>query len=168
MVPQGLLQRVGGEGFKRTGNLTVNRDIGSAITAWYDYDNDGLRDPVIVNGASQFVKAMRVQRRHNLGPGGHWLEVDLVGLPGNSEAIGSRITIRAGKRKQYGWVGESDDSRESQGHYRVYFGLGTDERVRKLSVRWADGARTTIRDFAADRVVGVGHPKLPEPVERLP
>ena len=161
LVPQGLLQRVQGHGFNRTGNLAINRDVGAAITAWYDYDNDGLRDPVISSGASQFVKAMRIDRRHNLGPGGHWFEVDLVGLPGNSEGIGSRIAVRAGDREQYGWVGESDDSRYSQGHYRVYFGLGAEDRVRKLTVRWADGAKSTFHNLVADRVATVGHPKLP-------
>lgn len=166
LVPQGLMQRIQGKGFNRTGNLAINREVGAAITAWYDYDNDGLRDPVIASGVSQFVKSMRIDRRHNLGPGGHWLEVDLVGLPGNSEAIGSRIAVRAGDREQYGWVGESDDSRYSQGHYRVYFGLGDEERVRKLAVRWADGAKTTIRNIAADRVATVGHPDLPPPAKR--
>ncbi len=139
--------------------LTVQRDIGAAITAWFDSDNDGLRDPITATGGSQFARSMRVDRRRNLGPGGHWLEVDLYGIPGNFEGIGSRVAIRAGDRRQYGWVGESDDSRHSQGHYRLYFGLGKAESVEILQVRWADGARTTLEDVEADQVLTVEHPR---------
>ena len=160
LVPQGLLQGVKGNTFGRTGMLdTKDEDgVGAAITNWFDYDNDGLRDPVIETGNSAFARRAHVSRRHNLGPGGHWLEVDLQGSGGNLQAIGSRVAIRAGARTQYGWVGQSDDSRESQGHYRLYFGLGDDDRVRKLAIRWADGARSTLRDLAVDRLITIAHP----------
>ena len=157
-VPQGLLHRVQGHGFERTGMLTINREIGAAITTWFDSDNDGLRDPITATGSSQFARDVRIDRRRNRGPGGHWLEVELDGLPGNFEAIGSRVAIQAGDRRQYGWVGESDDSRRSQGHYRVYFGLGEAESVRKLQIRWPDGARTSLTDVEADQVLNVIHP----------
>jgi hypothetical protein len=160
LVPQGLLQGEKGGTFRRNGMLaTENEDeVGSAITNWFDYDNDGLRDPVIATGNSPFARRTHVSRRHNLGPGGHWLEIDLQGTAGNLQAIGSRVAIRAGSHTQYGWVGQSDDSRESQGHYRLYFGLGEDDRVRKLAVRWADGKKTTMRDLPADRLITVAHP----------
>ena len=35
-------------------------------------------------------------------------------------------------------VGESESSHFSQGHYRIYFGLGS-ETVRAIEVRWPDG-----------------------------
>jgi hypothetical protein len=160
LVPQGLLQGEKGGTFRRNGMLaTENEDeVGAAITNWFDYDNDGLRDPVIATGNSPFARRTHVSRRHNLGPGGHWLEIDLQGTAGNLQAIGSRVAIRAGSHTQYGWVGQSDDSRESQGHYRLYFGLGEDDRVRKLAVRWADGEKTTLRDLPVDRLITVAHP----------
>ena len=157
-VPQGLLQRVQGHGFEPTGTLTVNREIGAAITAWFDSDNDGLRDPMTATGGSQLARSMRVDRWRNRGPGGHWLEVELDGIPGNFEAIGSRVAIQARDRRQYGWVGESDDSRHSQGHYRLYFGLGKAERVRKLRIRWPDGAKTSLTDVETDQILTVVHP----------
>lgn len=160
LVPQGLLQGVKGRTFKRTGMLTTKDEdaVGAAITNWFDYDNDGLRDPLIATGNSPFSRRTHVSRRHNLGPGGHWLEVDLQGSGGNLQAIGSRVAIRAGKHTQYGWVGQSDDSRESQGHYRLYFGLGDEDRIRKLAIRWADGAKSSLRDVPVDQLINVAHP----------
>ncbi len=160
LVPQGLLQGVKGRTFERTGMLAINDEdaVGAGITNWFDYDNDGLRDPVTATGSSPFPRRTHVSRRHNLGPGGHWLEVDLLGSGGNLQAIGSRVAVRAGKRTQYGWVGQSDDSRESQGHYRLYFGVGEDDLIRKLAVRWADGAKSLLRDVAVDQLITVAHP----------
>lgn len=157
-MPQGLFHRDEGGKFQPTGMLVTHRGIGAAITTWFDYDNDGLRDPVLVTGDAPFAGSMRVDRHHNLGPGGNWLEVDLLGAPGNLQAIGSRVALRTGSHMQYGWVGESDDSRESQGHYRIYFGLGDNDRVRRLAVRWADGATTTLKDLPVNRVMTIAHP----------
>lgn len=40
------------------------------------------------------------------------------------------------------WVGESEDSRASSGHYRLYWGLGRAETGERLVVLWPDGTRT--------------------------
>lgn len=158
LIPQGLYRATNGGRFRRTGELAVGKRAGAAITSWFDYDNDGLRDPIIALGNAEFTRRMTVIRQHNLGPGGHWLEVDLSGRPGNRQAIGTRVSLRAGGKEQHQWVGQNDDSKHSQGHYRLYFGLGPAERVDALTVHWSDGTKTKLRGFAADRLLRLVKP----------
>lgn len=154
LVPQGLMRGVAPLRFKRTGKLRTE-PAGAGITNWFDYDNDGLRDPVTATANAVFAKRMKVTRARNLGPGGHWLEVDLLGPGGNKEAVGARVTVRSGGQRYYGWVGESDDSHHSQGHYRIYFGLGGDAVVDRVAVRWPNGNRQQLRKLRADQVLRI-------------
>ena len=158
LIPQGLYRGTRSGRFKRTGELTVGKRAGAAITTWFDYDNDGLRDPLVMYGNAEFAQRMSLLRQHNPGPGGHWLEVDLQGTAGNRQAIGTRVTLRAGGKEQNQWVGQNDDSKHSQGHYRLYYGLGGADRVDALTVHWSDGTKTKLRKFAADRLLRLSHP----------
>lgn len=157
LVPQGILRKVGKMSFRETGSLSRGR-VGAAVTSWPDLDNDGLRDPIVATGDSVFAKRKEVDVRQNRGPGGHWLEVDLVGTAGNAQAIGAMVSIGAGKSRQYQWVGQNDDSHFSQGHYRTYFGLGKRAAAGRLIVDWPDGSTTRVQDVAADQVLRVSHP----------
>ena len=158
LVPQGLFRGTGGSRYRRTGQLKFGRRTGAAVTTWFDEDNDGLRDVVMAYSARQFARRATIRRKHNDGPGGHWLEVDLDGDGRNAQAIGARVSVKAGRRTQYQWVGQNDDSRFSQAHYRLYFGLGGRERVARLQVKWPDGARTNLQDVAVDQVRTIQHP----------
>ncbi|MBA2523645.1 MAG: CRTAC1 family protein [Solirubrobacterales bacterium] len=157
LIPQGLLHGLGDTRFKSVRRLRT-APSGAGITNWFDYDNDGLRDPVIVTGNAEFAQEMTVTRSRNLGPGGHWLEVNLHGQGGNREAIGARVAIRSGNHHLYGWVGQSDDSHHSQGHYRLYFGLGGHAQVGEMIVKWPNGNSTRFGAFPADQVVDINQP----------
>jgi ASPIC and UnbV/FG-GAP-like repeat len=151
-VPQGLL-RNDGRRFRPTGQLTVPA-AGAAIVNWADFDDDGLRDPVIAFGHGEFASRMGVRRARNITPiHGHWLEVDLAGTAGNRQAIGAWVEARAGRMKQVQWVGQNDDAPHSEGHYRLYFGLGLKQRVDSLVVHWPDGQTSSFREVAADQVL---------------
>ncbi len=158
LVPQGLYRGSAGGRYKRAGELAVGKTAGSALTTWLDADNDGLRDPVIAFGNAEFAKNMSLVRRRNLGPGGHWLEVDLTGAAGNRQAIGARVAIADRGRKQFQFVGQNDDSHHSQGHYRLYFGLGGAATVDRLAVRWPDGRMTRMQDVRADQLLTIAQP----------
>ena len=158
LVPQGLYKGSGGGHYKRTGELTVGKTAGSALTTWFDAENDGLRDPVIAFGNAEFAKQMSLVRERNLGPGGHWLEVNLTGTAGNRQAIGARVGIRTGGRKQFQFVGQNDDSHHSQGHYRLYFGLGGTATIDRLVVRWPDGKMTRMQNVSADQLLTITQP----------
>jgi hypothetical protein len=50
-------------------------------------------------------------------------------------------------------VGLNDGAFFSQGHYRLYFGLGPEARAARLTVRWPDGALQELTDVAGDRLL---------------
>jgi len=153
-VPQGLI-RNDGPGHHRTGMLTFG-PAGAAIDQWADFDGDGLRDPLIATGHGEFAPRMRVHRARNATLiHGHWLELDLVGAAGNRQAIGAWAEVRAGRLRQAQWVGQNDDAPHSQGHYRLYFGLGEHETVDALTVHWPDGSRTEIGPRPADQLLRI-------------
>ena len=157
LVPQGLLQGTASGRFRGTGKLRTGR-VGAGVINWADLDNDGLRDPIRITGNAVFAKRMKVSQSRNLGPGGHWLEVELNGKGGNREAIGAWVKVKAGNRAQYQWVGQNDDSHHSQGHYRLYFGLGRHQQASGVVVHWPDGSKTRLGTFVADKLIQINQP----------
>ncbi len=152
LAPQGLYRRHGHR-FKRTGVLNMRR-VGYAIVEWMDYDNDGRRDPLIATSKREFSPSSHVIRKRNVTRGGHWLEVELSGGGKNREAIGASASVRLrGGRKLTQWVGQNDDARHSQGHYRLYFGLGGARVIKRLVVHWPGGRETRLRKVGADRLL---------------
>lgn len=158
LIPQGLMESTGGGRYRRTGKLNAFARANAGVTSWPDLDNDGLRDVIAAGGNSVFSDRKEVDTFVNNTDGEHWLEVDLVGAPGNVQAIGARISVGAGSGRRFQWVGQNDDSHFSQGHYRAYFGLGDRLGVSRLVVEWPDGAVSRFANVAADRLVRIAHP----------
>jgi hypothetical protein len=57
--------------------------------------------------------------------------------------------------KQIGLVGQSEGSRRSQGHYRLYFGLGEDAMVSSIRIHWPDGSVETIENPSVDTLLTI-------------
>ncbi len=152
-MPSGLYRQKANGRFARTGLATAKRSALWGITNWFDYDSDGFRDNVTAIRTSPDTPRVRTRLRQNRRVKNHWLEFDLRGAAGNHEAVGARVKVRSGGRTQTSWVGDSDTSRYSQGNYRLYFGLGGEKKANKVAVRWPNGARTKLRNVAADRVL---------------
>jgi hypothetical protein len=149
-VSQGLFRQRRDGSFKRTGAVRVGGQAQWATSSWFDLDGDGSRDLVSVIKRRE---SSSVRRRvyENRSRSGHWLELDLRGPLGNTEAIGARVVVEAKGSRQAGWVGQSEGSRYSSGHYRLYFGLGRKLQAQRIRVFWPDGTRTTLRDVEADQ-----------------
>ncbi len=102
--------------------------------AFGDLDDDGDLD-VVVNNLDDRPTVLRNNSRAD----GHWLKVLLRGGDGNRSAIGARVRVEAGGRT-HSRVVRSSDSYVSHHDLRLHFGLGTDERVERLSIDWPDGS----------------------------
>ncbi|MGH9361995.1 MAG: CRTAC1 family protein, partial [Thermoanaerobaculia bacterium] len=90
--------------------------------------------------------------RNQLGPRRSWLQVELVGTRSNREAVGARVTARAGRLRQTREV-VLGDGYGSQNALRLHFGLAGARRVDELVVRWpASGIVQRFRDVAAGRI----------------
>ena len=114
--------------------------------AFGDFDNDGDVDVLVWN-----MNEPPSLLRNDVTGGAHWLKVQLVGVKSNRSAIGSRVTLRYGKRQQAQEV-TAQSSFYSANDKRLHFGLGT-ETVAHLAILWTNGQTETIPNVAADQLV---------------
>ena len=114
--------------------------------AFDDLDNDGDIDVVVLNSNAPPT----ILRNESQTPN-RWLQVRLQGQRHNADGVGARVKVFAGSRTQ---VAEVIAGRSYQGHCgtRLHFGLGKQERVDKVEVRWQGGVVETRTDIAAGRV----------------
>lgn len=169
-LPQGLFRQRDDRTFARTGMLAQPSDgqYRAAIVNWFDLDNDGRMDALIALSFDPDFKRWwqrKPPRRprdewkliafRNVGEVGHWLQVTLVGPPGNRDGVGARVSVVTPDGEQTREAGLADGSFFSQGHYRLYFGLGPHARAELVRVRWPDGHQQEFRDVAGDRLLTV-------------
>lgn len=150
-LPQGLFRQRGGGRFFATGKAGGPRKIGWGIASWPDYDNDGYRDLAAAMRTTAGKPGVRTRLARNDLDGNHWLQLDLRGRDANAEAVGAEVRVKSDGRLQSARVGESESSRYSQAHYRVYFGLRKAQTVDKIAIRWPDGGRTRLKNIPADQ-----------------
>ena len=150
-VPRGLYRQISPSRFVATGFAGTRRDAVWGIANWLDADNDGYRDVAMAIRRPGGEANLDTRFALNARRGNHWLEIDLSGTPGNPQGVGARVRVKTGTRTQTGWVGQSDGARFSQGHFRLYFGLGGSQVADRVSVLWPNGKSTVLRQVRADR-----------------
>jgi len=91
--------------------------------------------------------------RNDLAGKAHWLKIFLVGSKSNRSAIGSRVTVRYGGRRQAQEV-MAQASFFSVNDRRLHFGLGSAAEA-DVEIRWASGALVTHRALAADKLYAI-------------
>ena len=88
--------------------------------------------------------------RNDTASGHHWITLRLVGTRSNRSAIGARVRIEAGRRRQTTTI-RGDGSYLSHSDTRAHFGLGAAARVDRMEIRWPSGVIETVTGVAADR-----------------
>src|SRR5215831_16277305 len=109
-----------------------------------DLDGDGRLDLVVRNYRQPAVLL------HNVGPAHHWLELQLVGVRSNRDAVGAlvRVQTRAGWQTREVHAGSGYLS----GHSLVqHFGLGTAASATAVEIRWPSGNTSRVEELAGDR-----------------
>lgn len=123
----------------------IRRKIVGRGIAVGDYDGDGQEDLLIVDDEG------RPLLLHNDSPPtGHWITLKCLRRSGGADAIGARVSISAGGRRQIAEV-RAGGSYLSTNAPEVHFGLGTRRGVDAIDVRWPDGQSSHITAVAADR-----------------
>jgi hypothetical protein len=114
-----------------------------------DIDNDGDVDLLLLNAGEPPALL-----RNDGGNQNRWLGIKLVGTKSNRDGIGAKVTIKLGtsRRTKQLLGGTSYCAASDQ---RLLFGLGSDQKVDELEVRWPSGTVTTLKDVAANRYLTV-------------
>jgi hypothetical protein len=98
-----------------------------------DFDNDGRLDFYQTNADQPSLFY------HNVSTGsGHWIELKLIGTTSNRDAIGARVTLKAGDASMIREV-NGGNGYASESTQRVHFGLGAAMTVSSLQIRWPSG-----------------------------
>jgi hypothetical protein len=145
-----LLENDGKGRFKNTGQekgayfKTKRSGRGAAIV---DYDDDGDLD-IIVNHVD--LQATATLLRNEGGNQNHWLGLTLNGKNGPASAIGAKVTVESGSKKQV-LVNQWATSYLSNNDPRLHIGLGEQKQIDQLTIKWSDGTRETYRNIQADR-----------------
>ena len=71
--------------------------------------------------------------------GNHFVSLKLVGTRSNRDALGARITLRAGGMSQIREI-SAGGSFSSHSDLRAHFGLGDSVRIDSIEIRWPSGA----------------------------
>src|SRR5260370_35724836 len=83
--------------------------------------------------------------------GNHWLVLELIGRSSNRDAIGAKVKLTtASGRVLYNHVSVSVGFMSSSDK-RVHFGLGADQQVKSIWIRWPRGAVQHLARVPADR-----------------
>ena len=105
--------------------------------AFGDLDNNGTLE-IVINNLDDRPNLLR-----NNGRSANWILISLQGTQSNRKGLGSRVIVEAGDMVQVDEV-RSGGSYLSHNDTRLHFGLGKNDRVERVSVRWPGG---TIENF---------------------
>ncbi len=119
-----------------------------------DLDGDGDLDLVYAN----YEAPPTIVRNHTTT--GHRAIVRLAGRAPNRDGIGAEVTLESARGKQIRQV-FSERGIASSEPALIHFGLGPDNAIRRLTIRWPRGQVQVLERLPADHLVTVSEPALP-------
>jgi hypothetical protein len=122
--------------------------------AFGDFDNDGDVDVLVMNMNEPPLLLRNDYINKRTRETNNWLELKLIGTKSNRSAIGARLLLKAGSRVQVQEI-TSQSSYYSHNDSRLHFGLGQNEKVDAIEIRWPSGFTETLRDVPANRIVTI-------------
>jgi enediyne biosynthesis protein E4 len=117
--------------------------------AFGDINNDGNVDIVVLNVGEP--PSLLLNRTASAN---HRVLFKLVGTKSNKAAIGARVTVKAGGLVQFSEV-RGGASYLSQNDLRLHFGLGANDKMNEVNIRWPQGETEILRDVPADFIYTV-------------
>lgn len=154
LQPPLLLENDGKGHFKNIGpelcDYFSTKRSGRTMAIW-DYDNDGDLD-IIVSHVD--LQATATLLRNDGGNSNHWLGLKLVGENGPASAIGARITVKIGNKKQV-YINQWATSYLSNNDSRVHIGLGEEKQIDQIEIFWSNGRKETFSNPPIDRYLTI-------------
>lgn len=128
---------------QRLGSYGQSGHLGRGV-GFVDLDNDGRVD-VVINHMNEPATVLR----NVAGDKHHFLGVQLQGA-GHRDIVGARVVLEAAGRRQTRFA-KGGGSYASSSDRRLVFGLGTADRIDKVTVTWPDGTQQEWTGLAIDR-----------------
>ncbi|MGO9598088.1 MAG: CRTAC1 family protein [Isosphaeraceae bacterium] len=120
--------------------------------AFGDFDGDGRMDVVVTAlGREAEIWMNRTEAS------GHWLDIALEGTKSNRDGIGAIVKVVTAAGAQYNHMTTSVGYASSS-HGPVHFGLGAEDRVKQIEIRWPSGIVQTLQNLVGNRLLKVKEP----------
>jgi hypothetical protein len=117
--------------------------------AFGDINNDGNVDILVLNVGEPPSLLLNLNESSN-----HRVLFKLVGTKSNKAAIGARVTVKSGTLVQFSEV-RGGSSYLSQNDLRLHFGLGSNDKMGEVTIRWPNGETEVLRDVPGDYIYTV-------------
>ncbi len=103
-----------------------------------DLDGDGKQDVVALNSKSPPTILK------NDSPSGSFVQIQLIGIHSNRDALGAKVEIEQLGKKQIAQL-HSGHSYQCEGHHFLHFGLQSGEAIINANIRWPAGRTTHVQ-----------------------
>jgi len=141
-----LFRNLGDGRFAETGERAgLEEPLAGRGAAFGDFDDDGDVDVFVTH-----MNGKPALYRNETETSRHWIGLRLVGRESARDALGAKVTLVSGELRQIREV-RSGASYLSQSDPRLFFGLGSPERVDRIEIRWPSGRVQEIPSPAIDR-----------------
>ncbi|MCO8122300.1 FG-GAP-like repeat-containing protein [Stieleria sp. TO1_6] len=110
-----------------------------------DFDRDGSSDIVITHLGERSALLLNQTKSNH-----HWLQLVLVGVQTERDAIGCAVTIQCGDRRSTEWM-VGGDGYLVRNEAVISFGLGEAATIDQVEVRWPSGSRQQFENLDSDR-----------------
>jgi len=122
-------------------------------SAYCDFDGNGFLD-LVVTSLGERPRILQSTGSN----GNHWLLLDLVGRVSNRDAIGAQVKVTtASGRALYNHVNPSVGFMSSSDR-RLHFGLGSEQGIKSVEIRWPRGIVQTLQNIPVDQALKVEEP----------
>ncbi|MGD0581880.1 MAG: CRTAC1 family protein [Bacteroidales bacterium] len=135
---------------KEHGSYFTTKRSGRGL-AVFDYNNDGNMDIIISHLDNHGTPVLL---RNDGGNSNHWLGVTLKGKNGPAAAIGAKVTVTAGSKKQV-LVNQWGTTYLSNNDPRLHIGLGREKKIDTMEILWSDGHKEVYKDINCDRYITI-------------
>jgi hypothetical protein len=135
---------------KEHGAYFSTKRCGRSVAVW-DFDNDGDLDLIISHLDKNGTPALL---RNDGGNSNNWLGMTLKGKNGPASAIGAKVTVTAGGKKQV-MINQWATSYLTNNDPRMHFGLGQAKQIDFIEIRWSDGKKEVYNKIDSDRYITI-------------
>jgi hypothetical protein len=123
-----------------------------------DLDNDGDVDVVITHKDDRPTILRNDSRTYHKSANA-WVQLKLVGILANRDAVGARVEVDCGGRRLTRQI-RGGSSYLSAHDQRLEIGLGTSAKVDRITIHWPSGVVTEMADLATNQSYTIREPSL--------